>query len=362
MKTFEVTIQSYVDDKPYNNFSKKLYVKDSVKEDDHDAILEAFHEQCSSASEFYKKSYPSHRFEITKVETLSLPYANKPRDEILPIEFTTVCPETVHHVFGFNPKDYDRFHLPDFIYKGVKRYPDWLVDELAYWNQFRGRTVSSSGYSPYDPYRDEGDEKEITRKGEHIIQSEGEIEGIKERFLYGGLEVPKDLEVGKTFGMAYPDMKEPDDKESSEDDSDDYGYIRDSAPIGFVDALGPFWLGNLAEYFKDLSIEEKQIGILLRTNRHWSLLCEQKNILVVCDEHGKPAGFERLQQRDLEDTTMLAPATITPGTDLSCDGPNHTILVLLSVEALKNSPSKGERVVICLTNSDESTDDYGYCY
>lgn len=360
MKTFEVTFQAYVDGALYNTLTKKLYVKDSVKEDDYNAIFDAFHEQYSSVCTFYNKSFPSHKFEITKVIALSLPFARKPGDEILPIEFTTVCPKTVHHVFGFNPKDYDRFHLPNFIYKGVKRYPDWLVDELAYWNQFRGRTVSSSGYSPYDPYRDEGDETEITRKGEHVIQSKEEIEGIKERFLYGGLEVPKDLEVGKTFGMAYPDVKEP--EKGSEDDSDEYGYVYDSAPIGFVDALGPFWLGNLAEYFEDLSPEEKQIGILLRTNRYWSLLCEQKNILVVCDEHGKPAGFERLDQRDLEDTTMLAPATITPGMDIGCDGPNRTVLVLLSVEALKNSPSKGERVVINLTNADESTDDYGYCY
>jgi len=362
MKTFDLAIRVYVEEEFEETIHRMVSVTDDVAEDNFEELFKALHAQWPALYEDYNSNYPSFKFEISEV--LLIIEAPKANEEILPIEFTFKCPDTVHHIFGIKPEDYDKFGLPDFVFKGVKRFPDWMVKEIEYWNQFRGRTVSSSGYSPYDPYRDEGDESEITNDGKHVIQSEEEIKHIQDRYVYGGLEVPKDLKVKETFGQAFPPEEEK-DAHADNNDADEYGYVN---PLSgndrteCVDSSAPIWLGNISEYFKDLSKEEKQIGILLQVKKGWSLLCESRNILVVCSETGKSAGFERLQRRDIVDTTLAAQAMIAPGTDLRCAGPNHTVLALLSVEALKNSPSKGERVVLNLFNSDEETDNYGYCY
>lgn len=297
------------------------------------------------------------------------------------IKFSFTLPENVNTVFGINPQSYNYFGLEEFVFRGVERNPDWICDELEYWNMLRARPLDGSGWSPSGCGADT-DHFEECENVYHYV-NETEKSKLELRYTAAGLPVPK-FERDGEFGLAYPA-----DTDMSDEDFSDTGA---ALKTKFIDANSNLYLGNLKEKLFGLN-EDDEIAIFIKFKAELKtkVYIDHSNggdILVLCDEEsdGSLSGAfvspDAVAAIDLEDTYYLGGNNVkdvifneikTLKTSKEkvthCYDTNNgtkevgtAVFMILSVKDILNSPSKGERVLLNVFNGGEDEDNYGYYY
>jgi hypothetical protein len=305
------------------------------------------------------------------------------------IKFSFTLPKGIHTVFGINPERYNYFGLEEYVFKGVERNPDWICDELKYWNELRARPLDGSSWSPSGC----GADTDHYTEGENVYRYVNEIEKrkLELRYTEADLPVPK-FEKDGEFGLAYPKKAVEAKKGSEEDDEEDFSDVSEDLDMETIDANSNLYLGNLKEKLIGLN-EDDEIAIFIKLKPEMKMKVyidhtDNGDILVLCSDDpnegltGEFVNPETVAAQDFEDTYYLAgnnvkdvifneikdlktsKETVTHCYDTD-NGPKEVgtaVFMILSVKDILNSPSKGERVLLNIFNGGEDEDTYGYYY
>jgi hypothetical protein len=339
------------------------------------------------------------------------------------INFSFTLPTNVSRVFGIKPENYNLFGLEEYVFKGVQRNPDWICDELEYWNKLRGRSLEGWGWEA-----DGGGADDDHFEGDfYKAADDKERKQLALRYLEAGLPVPEFGEHGE-FGAAFPELQakvieeakqkyfkemdfDPNDPESQQDWEDDKADILNeirekNGMLKFIDANSNCYLGNLKEKLEGLSEDDKiTVYIHLKadknmcfyidkddgvrendSDREWKW-CKDSDVLTMCEKDGKHlmgmfVSPYTIDGTILEDTSYVdgkKPEDVVfkdmeqfKTTSKKVEHAYNTndgtktfgivAFMTLSVKDILNSPSKGERVLLNIFNGGEDEDTYGYYY